>query len=104
MPVGVRAGPPTRRRKAKRWACPAPAVAPSLKRVRPTADFNRSLRSLVKAMGYSLSEHGITASVAERPPGEPRAADLANLVPATSERQIFDALGLTWMAPEQRSL
>ncbi len=69
-----------------------------------SAYFNRSLRSLVKAMGYSLSEHGLTTAVADRPPGAPRPADFANLVPATSEQDIFAALGLTWKPPEQRGL
>ena len=69
-----------------------------------SAYFNRSLRSLVKTMGYSLSEHGLTAAVADRPPGPLRPIDFLNLVPATTEQDIFAALGLDWVPPEKRSM
>ncbi|KAL1529684.1 hypothetical protein AB1Y20_000623 [Prymnesium parvum] len=63
--------------------------------------FNRSMRHYAKALGYSLSDHGLVKAVKAGANNVVRGT--LNLVPAVEERQIFDALGLEYKEPSDRN-
>lgn len=52
-------------------------------------DFNKKMRTLAIAQGYSLSEYGLTD-------------ENGNIVHANSEKEIFDILGMEYLPPEKR--
>ncbi len=63
--------------------------------------FNRSMRHYAKSLGYSLSDHGLVHATKRGAHNIVRGVH--NLVPAESEEEIFDALGLPYRAPSERN-
>ena len=63
--------------------------------------FNRSMRHYAKARGYSLSDHGIVRAVKLN--GNNVVRGTVNLVPATTEEDVFAALGLEYVEPHLRN-
>lgn len=54
-----------------------------------SGDFNKKMRQLAKAQGYLLSEYGLFDKNGK-------------IVPAKTEKDIFDKLGMTYVPPEER--
>jgi DNA polymerase lambda len=63
--------------------------------------FNRSMRDYAKKRGYSLSDHGVVHATKVGNKNVVRGT--VNLVEATTEEQIFEALGLTYVQPTERN-
>jgi len=63
--------------------------------------FNRSMRHYAKAMGYSLSDHGLVR--AHKVGANNVVRGLLNLRPVQTEQEIFAALGLDWREPVDRN-
>ena len=59
------------------------------------------MRHYAKARGYSLSDHGIVR--ATKLDGKNVVRGTVNLVPATTEEDIFAALGLEYVEPHMRN-
>lgn len=63
--------------------------------------FNRSMRALAKAKGYSLSDHGLVR--AQKVASQNIVRGTTNLAPAECERDIFAHLGLEYREPWDRN-
>ena len=65
--------------------------------------FNRSMRHYAKALGYSLSDHGIVAAVKMPGTKDNGVRGTTNLFHAVTEADIFHKLGLQYIEPSQRN-
>ena len=73
-----------------------------------SAHFNRSMRLWARKNGYALSEKAITRRwVIAKGPTKQRESDndlKGEPIPVSSEKDVFDVLGLTYVSPTDRSV
>jgi DNA polymerase/3'-5' exonuclease PolX len=60
-----------------------------------SGEFNRKIRELALELGYTLSQHGLYVV---------KNGKKDKMIPITSEKDLFDKLGLEYVPPEKRSL
>ncbi|CAL1698496.1 unnamed protein product [Somion occarium] len=64
--------------------------------------FNRSMRMKANKMGYSLNQKGLFAGVVRDPHDRTRKLNQGTNIASSSERQIFEILGVPWQEPHER--
>ncbi|CAL1698514.1 unnamed protein product [Somion occarium] len=64
--------------------------------------FNRSMRIKANKMGYSLNQKGLFAGVVRDPHDRARKLNHGTNIASSSEREIFEILGVPWQEPHER--